>query len=91
MNDFNANDHSANLHNVQNNGSTLMHDRKPAGNMLWVILFFFAATFGLNACSDVNNVSGPPAPAQPGPLKILTSSPLPAGTVSALYDITLAT
>jgi hypothetical protein len=58
--------------------------------MLWVILFFFAATLGLNACSDVNNVSGPPVPPPPGPLTILTSSPLPVGAVSVLYDITLA-
>jgi len=29
---------------------------------LWVILLFLAATFGFNACSDVNNVSGPPPP-----------------------------
>ena len=36
-----------------------MHHRKPAENMLWVILFFLAATFGFNACSDTNNVSGP--------------------------------
>ncbi len=90
MNDLDPNNQSANDHSLQNRRSILMHHRKPAGNMLWVILFFLAATFGLNACSDVNNVAGPPATAQPGPLKILTSSPLPVGTVSVLYDITLA-
>jgi hypothetical protein len=67
-----------------------MHDRKPTGNILWVILLFLAATFGLNACGDVNNVTAPPGPAPPGPLKILTSSPLPAGTTGVAYDITLA-
>ena len=67
-----------------------MYDRKSAGNMLWVILFFFAATFGLTACGDTNNVSDPLAPAAPGPLKILTASPLPAGTVQADYNVTLA-
>ncbi len=52
-------------------------------------LLILAALF-LNGCGNVNNVSGPPAPATPGPLTILTSSPLPAGTTSMLYDITLA-
>ena len=59
MSDFNPNNQSANRHGLQNRRSTLIHHYKPAGNMLWVILFFLAATFGFNACSDVNNVSGP--------------------------------
>lgn len=36
-----------------------MRDRKPAGNMLWAVLFFFAATFGFNGCGNVNDVSVP--------------------------------
>ena len=44
----------------------------------------------MNSCGDANNVTGPPVPAAPGPLKILTSSPLPAGTTGVPYDITLA-
>ena len=32
----------------------------------------------------------PAPPAQPGPLTILTASPLPAGTTTVFYDITLA-
>jgi Putative Ig domain len=67
-----------------------MRDFKPAGNMLWAVLFCFAATVGFNGCSDVSNVSAPPAPAAPGPLTILTSDPLPAGTVGIDYNVTLA-
>jgi putative Ig domain-containing protein len=67
-----------------------MHDSKPAGHMLWAVLFCFAAAISFNGCSDVSNVSGPPAPAPPGPLTILTSSPLPAGTTGVPYDVTLA-
>ncbi len=67
-----------------------MRDFKPAGNMLWAVLFFFAVTLNLYGCGDISNVSGPPAPAPPGPLTILTSSPLPAGTNGVFYDITLA-
>ncbi|MEO6111675.1 MAG: putative Ig domain-containing protein [Nitrospiraceae bacterium] len=68
-----------------------MRDLKPAGNMLWAALFFFAATFGFNGCGNVNDVaSTTPPPPQPGPLTILTSSPLPAGTTTVFYDITLA-
>ena len=44
----------------------------------------------MNSCGDSNNVTGPPAPAAPGPLTILTSSPLPAGTTGVAYNITLA-
>ena len=31
-------------------------------NMVWTILFSLLATLALNACSDTNNVAGPPAP-----------------------------
>ena len=47
-------------HTVQNRESMLMRDRKPAGNMLWAVLFFFAATFGFNGCGNVNDVEGTP-------------------------------
>ena len=56
-------------HNVQNRESLLMRDRKPARNMLWAALFFFAATFGFNGCGNVNDVAGPndPPVANAGP------------------------
>ena len=57
--------------------------------MLTILLSLLAA-LALNACGDTNNVSPPPGPAQPGPLTILTSSPLPAGTAGVPYGITLA-
>ena len=59
-------------------------------NITLTILLSLLAALALNACGDTNNVSPPPGPAQPGPLTILTSSPLPAGTTGVLYDITLA-
>jgi len=59
-------------------------------NIVLTILFSALAALSWTACSDTNNVSGPPAPALPGPLAILTNSPLPAGTRQVAYDITLA-
>src|SRR6185295_13533210 len=59
-------------------------------NMLGTVLFSIVATLCLNACGDVSNVSDPLAPATSGPLTILTASPLPAGTVQADYNVTLA-
>ncbi|HSL03711.1 MAG TPA: Ig domain-containing protein [Nitrospiraceae bacterium] len=59
-------------------------------NSLWSVFLPILAALALNACSDTNNVSGPAAPAAPGPLTILTASPLPAGTTGGPYDITLA-
>jgi hypothetical protein len=60
-------------------------------NILWTVLFSILAALSLSACSDVNNASPPTAaPAAPGPLTILTSSPLPPGTVQLDYNVTLA-
>ncbi len=68
-----------------------MHDLKPSGSLLGAVLLVIAATFGFNGCGNVNDVaSTTPPPAQPGPLTILTSSPLPAATTMVFYDITLA-
>ena len=59
-------------------------------NRAWTVLFPILAALALNACSDVNNLETPPGSTPPGPLQILTSSPLPAGTTGVPYDITLA-
>ena len=62
-------------------------------NIVVTVFFSLLAVLFLNSCSDANNVTGPPAPPEPtppGPLSILTSSPLPAGTSGVAYDITLA-
>src|SRR4249919_3699144 len=58
--------------------------------MLWAILLFFAATFGLNACNDTNNASSAsdPAPAPP-PLEITTGTPI-TGTINKPFSFTLA-
>ena len=54
-------------------------------NIVWTVLFSLLAALALNACSDTNNVSAPPASALPGPLTIVTNSPLPNGTVNQPY------
>ena len=59
-------------------------------NIVWTVLFSMLAVLSLNACGDANNVTGPPGPAIPGPLSILTASPLPAGATGVSYNITLA-
>ena len=63
-------------------------------NMMRTVLLLLCMILSLNGCSDTNNVSsppGPPEPTPPGPLSILTSPPLPAGTRQVSYDVTLAT
>ncbi len=54
-------------------------------NILWVCLCICAATFGLSACSDSNNVSTPEPPAPPAPLVITTATPL-NGTVGTVFS-----
>jgi Cadherin-like beta sandwich domain len=75
-----------------------MHYHKPAGNMLWIILFFLAATFGFNACSDVNNVSVPSKNANlsaltvtPGTLQPAFSNDVTDYTVNVASSVTSVT
>ena len=55
---------------------------------LWAILVVLVYIFGFAGCGDVNNVSAPPA--GPGPLTIVTNSPLPRGNVNQPYATALA-
>ena len=57
---------------------------------LWAVLFPILVALSLSACGDVSTISAPSAPAASGPLTILTSDPLPVGTVQADYNVTLA-
>ena len=59
-------------------------------HIVWTVLFSILLVVTLNACGDSNNVTGPPGPAIPGPLSILTASPLSAGATGVSYNITLA-
>ena len=66
-----------------------MHGFTLTRNMLRGILLFFAATVSFNACSDANNVSGPPSPpAPPPPLVITTGTPI-TGTLDKAFSFTL--
>ena len=58
-------------------------------NKVWTILFSLLTALTLNACSDSNNVSGPPAPVEPGPLTI-TSTSLLIGVVGQPYADTIS-
>jgi hypothetical protein len=63
-----------------------MNSRRITRNILWVCLCMCAATFGLNACSDTNNVSSPEStPAPPAPLVITTGTQL-NGTVGTVFS-----
>ena len=57
------------------------------GHSLWAILVALVYVCGLAGCGDVNDVSSPPA--GPGPLTIVTNSPLPRGTVNQPYATAL--
>ena len=57
-------------------------------NILWVCLCMCAATFGLSACSDSNNVSTPEPPAPPPLLEITTGTPI-TGTIGIAFSFTL--
>lgn len=69
----------------------LMRRRYSLRNVICWSLFSFFAVLSLHACGDVSTAPAPvPPPAAPGPLAILTSDPLPAGTVGGDYNVTLA-
>ena len=58
-------------------------------NIVWTVLFSLLAALALNACGDTSNVSGPPAPVEPGPLTI-TSTSLLIGVVGQPYADTIS-
>ena len=73
-------------------------------NIVWTVLFSLLAAMTLNACSDSNNVSGPPAPiplspdaklssltVNPGPLQPVFSSDGVNYTVDVLTSVTSVT
>ena len=64
-----------------------MRDFKPAGNMLWAVLCFFAATVGFNGCSDTSKVSGPPPLSPDALLSTLTVIP---GTLQPAFSSDVA-
>ncbi|HSL04353.1 MAG TPA: hypothetical protein VK901_12565, partial [Nitrospiraceae bacterium] len=51
-----------------------MRNHPAQRNIVWTVLFSLFTILSLNACSDTNNVSGPPAPVEPGPLTITSNS-----------------
>jgi hypothetical protein len=60
----------------------------PTEKLLCALLLSFLCVCWLTGCGDVNNVSGPAAPAGPSPLTITTTS-LPDGTVNQPYATTV--
>ena len=58
-------------------------------NLVWTVLFSLLAALTLSACGDTSNVSGPPAPVEPGPLTI-TSTSLLIGVVGQPYADTVS-
>jgi Putative Ig domain len=66
-----------------------MNGLRMTRNILWICLCICAATFGLSACSDSNNVSGPAAPPPPPPpLEITTGTPI-TGTLGISFSFIL--
>ena len=66
-----------------------MRYRSTQRNIVWTVLFAALTALFLTACSDSNNVTGPPEPVPPGPLAIETST-LPSGSLRIFYDVTLS-
>ena len=71
---------------IHGNRFSLKRRRELNRHALWAILVAVVYICGLAGCSDVNNVS---PPAGPGPLTIVTNSPLPSGTVNQPYATAL--
>ena len=69
------------------NRCNLKYRRGLHGHSLWAILVTLIYAFGSASCGDTNNASPPPA--GPGPLTIVTPSPLPSGTVNQPYATAL--
>ena len=65
------------------NRFSLKHRRQSNRYAFWGILVAVVYICGLAGCFDVNNVSDPPA--GPGPVTIVTTSPLPSGTENQPY------
>ncbi|MDF0644120.1 MAG: putative Ig domain-containing protein [Nitrospira sp.] len=65
-----------------------MSEFQAISNVRWIILVFLALIFSLNGCNDVSTAPAPP----PGPaaLEIVSSSPLPSGSIGIRYSTTLA-
>ena len=69
------------------NRCNLKYRRGLNGHSLWAILVALIYACGLAGCGDTDNVSPPPS--GPGPLTIVTNSPLPSGTVNQPYATAL--
>ena len=69
------------------NRFSLKRRRELNRHALWAILVAVVCICEFAGCGDVNNVSAPPA--GPGPLTIVTTSPLPSGTENQPYAAAL--
>ena len=59
-------------------------------NIVLTAFFSILTVLFFNACGDSNNVTGPPPPAEPGLLTILTPSPLPGVAQNQAYTVALS-
>src|SRR4051812_39969154 len=65
-----------------------MYQREYAKKLSLTLIVLLTA-FALKGCSDVDRVSNTKSSAAPGPLALLTPSPLPDGTINTPYNLTL--
>lgn len=68
----------------------LMMQRSVIRNAFCVMTLCCSYVLGLTGCNDVSAVKAPPPQAAPGPFAILTTPPLPDGTVNDPYSVALA-
>ena len=59
-------------------------------NMVWTVLFLLFTTLSLNACSDANNVTGPPPPVPLSPDAKLSSLTINTGPLDPAFSSDIA-
>ena len=67
-----------------------MRYRRSQRNMVWTVLFLLFTTLSLNACSDANNVTGPPPPVPLSPDAKLSSLTVNTGPLDPAFSSDIA-
>jgi Cadherin-like beta sandwich domain len=75
---------------TNSDGGRLMQFRLFKQNNVWIVLFSILAVLFLNACSDANNVTGPPEPVPLSPDAKLSSLTVNTGSLHPAFSSNIA-